>query len=112
MLRINEKDYELIYDINVMCKMAGAGLDVMGEGIERITSSLPNLRKAFYFGLMHDNKKITEVRAGELMSQFLREGNGINDVMEEVVNQLSYALGVGEDVEDEKEEEGKQHLDK
>lgn len=106
MIRINGKDYELIYDINVMCKMAGAGLDVMGNGIENITSSLPNLRKAFYFGLIHDNKKLTEVRAGELMSQYLKEGNGINDVMEEVVKSLSYALGIGENTE-EAEEEGK-----
>ena len=106
MIEINGKEYELVYDINVMCKMAGAGLDVMGNGIENITSSLPNLRKAFYFGLIHDNKKITEVRAGELMSQYLKEGNGINDVMEEVVKSLSYALGIGENTE-EVEEEGK-----
>ncbi len=106
MIEINGKEYELVYDINVMCKMAGAGLDVMGNGIDNIVSSLPNLRKAFYFGLIHDNKKITEVRAGELMSQYLKEGNGINDVMEEVVKSLSYALGIGENTE-EVEEEGK-----
>ena len=106
MIEINGKEYELVYDINVMCKMAGTGLDVMGNGIENITSSLPNLRKAFYFGLIHDNKKLTEVRAGELMSQYLKEGNGINDVMEEVVKSLSYALGIGENTE-EVEAEGK-----
>lgn len=106
MIEINGKEYELVYDINVMCKMAGVGLDVMGNGIENITSSLPNLRKAFYFGLIHDNKKLTEVRAGELMSQYLKEGNGINDVMEEVVKSLSYALGIGENTE-EVEAEGK-----
>ena len=100
MIEINWKEYELVYDINVMCKMAGVGLDVMGNGIENITSSLPNLRKAFYFGLIHDNKKLTEVRAGELMSQYLKEGNGINDVMEEVVKSLSYALGIGENTEE------------
>lgn len=109
MLRINEKDYELKFDINVMCKMAGAGLDVMGDGLDKIYKSLPNLRKAFFYGLTHENKKLTEVKAGDLMSDYLKEGNSISDVIEEVTKALSYSLGLEDDKEEEakKEEEGK-----
>ena len=110
MLKINGRDYELKFDINVMCKMAGAGIDVMQDGIDRISSSLPNLRKAFFYGLTHENKKLTEAKAGDLMTEFLKAGNSISDVMEEVITALSFALGLEEDKEDENEvvkEEGK-----
>lgn len=108
MLRINEKDYELKFDINVMCKMAGAGLDVMGNGLERIVESLPNLRKAFYYGLLHDNKKITEIQAGTLMAKYFQEGHQISDLMEEVIKELKLGLGIDDnEIEKVTEEEGK-----
>lgn len=109
MLKIKNKEYELVYDINVMCKMAGAGIDVMDNGIDKIISSLPNLRKAFSYGLMHNNKKITENQAGNLMTAYLKEeGNSIQDLIEEVANALSDGLGTltnDENIEDS--EEGK-----
>ena len=105
MIRINEKDYELVYDINVMCKMAGAGLDVMGNGLENIVESLPNLRKAFCYGLVHNNKKITEAQAGTLMTKYLQEGNQISDLMEEVIKELKFGLGITDDVIEEETQE-------
>lgn len=115
MIEINGKEYELVYDINVMCKMAAVGLDVMGDGLERIVESLPNLRKAFYYGLLHNNKKLTEVQAGNLMTKYFQEGNQISDLMEQVIKELKFGLGIVDDQEEEevKETEGKQSpLDK
>lgn len=104
MIKINKKEYELVYDINVMCKMASNGIDVMNNGFDKILNSLPNLRKAFSYGLMHNNKKMNEHIAGKLMSQYLNEGHTIQDIIEEVSNAIAEALGINEEEAEDKEE--------
>ena len=102
MLRINGKDYELKYTINTLCQMCDAGIDVMDLGNLKI--NIKTVRELFMFGLKHENKKITQAQAGELMDAFFEDGGDFNELVEEVLNCLNKSLG-GKPVEGEEEEE-------
>lgn len=89
---INEVDYELIYDINTLCDMTAAGFDVMN--MENVKINMIVLRQLFYFGLKKEvGKSLTEKKAGDLMTQYLQEGNKFGDLLDTVLGALGHALG-------------------
>ena len=92
MLRIDGKDYQLKYPINVLCSMCDAGIDIK------------TVRELFMYGLKHENKKITQNQAGDLMDAFFEDGGDFNELVDEIMNCLNKSLG-GKPVEEEKEEE-------
>lgn len=102
MLRIDGKDYELKYPINVLCSMCDVGIDVMN--LAELKIDIRTVRELFMFGLKHENKKITQNQAGELMDAFFEDGGDFDKLVEEVMNCLNKSLG-GKPIEEEKEEE-------
>ena len=107
MLRINGKDYELKYTINTLCQMCDSGIDVMD--LANLKINIKTVRELFMFGLKHENKKITQAQAGDLMDAYCEEGGDINELSAEIMTCLAKALdGKVEDAEDDDEgDEGK-----
>ena len=105
MLTINGKDYELRYPINTLCAMCDAGIDVMHLTELRVNIKL--VRELFMYGLKHENKKITQAQAGDLMDAYCEEGGDINELSVEVMTCLARALGGKVDEGDEGDEEDK-----
>ena len=107
MLTINGKDYELRYPMNTLCSMCDAGIDVMHLAELRINIKV--VRELFMYGLKHENKKITQAQAGDLMDAYCEEGGDINELSAEIMRCLAKALGGKvEDAEDDDEgDEGK-----
>lgn len=91
MLEIRDKEYELKYPVNTLCIMAEDGIDVMN--INDLQINIATVRDLFYYGLKHDNKKITKNQAGELMDDLLAEGYTFRELLEEVMNALGKSLG-------------------
>ena len=90
MLRINGRDYELRYGINTLCNMCDRGIDVMH--INDLVINVKTIREMFMYGLKHDNKKITQAQAGDLMDAYLEE-NDFNELVAEVMAALAKSLG-------------------
>lgn len=112
MLEINNKEYELKYPVNTLCMMAEDGIDVLN--METIVINVAILRDLFYYGLKHENKKITKNQAGELMDAYLDEGHLMGDLIRVVIESLAKSLGrkdnakpVDDEGEAEAEDEGK-----
>ena len=107
MLRINGKDYELKYTINTLCQMCDSGIDVMD--LANLKINIKTVRELFMFGLKHENKKITQAQAGDLMDAYCEEGGDINELSAEIMTCLARALGgkVDEGDEEDEGEEGK-----
>ena len=61
------------------------------------------------YGLKHENKKITQAQAGDLMDAYCEEGGDINELSSEIMICLAKALGgkVEDDEDDTEGEEGK-----
>ncbi len=102
MLRINGRDYELRYPINTLCTMCDAGLDVVN--MDKMVINVKTIRELFMYGLRHENKKMTQNQAGELIDNFIDEGGDFNVLIEEVLNALGKSLGGGDS---DNKEEGK-----
>ena len=102
MLRINGRDYELRYPINTLCNMCDNGIDVMH--MDQIVINVKTIRELFMYGLRHENKKMTQNQAGELIDNFIDEGGDFNVLIEEVLNALGKSLGGGDS---DNKEEGK-----
>ena len=102
MLRINGRDYELRYPINTLCTMCDAGLDVVN--MDKMVINVKTIRELFMYGLRHENKKMTQNQAGELIDNFIDEGGDFNVLIEEVLNALGNSLGNGDS---DNKEEGK-----
>ena len=102
MLTINGRDYELRYPINTLCTMCDAGLDVVN--MDKMVINVKTIRELFMYGLRHENKKMTQNQAGELIDNFIDEGGDFNVLIEEVLNALGKSLGNGDS---DNEEEGK-----
>ena len=102
MLRINGRDYELRYPINTLCIMCDAGLDVVN--MDKMVINVKTIRELFMYGLRHENKKMTQNQAGELIDNFIDEGGDFNVLIEEVLNALGKSLGGGDS---DSKEEGK-----
>ena len=107
MLTINGKDYELRYPMNTLCSMCDAGIDVMHLTELRVNIKL--VRELFMYGLKHENKKITQAQAGDLMDAYCEEGGDINELSAEIMRCLAKALGgkVEDDEDNAEGEEGK-----
>ena len=106
MLTINGKDYELRYPMNTLCSMCDAGIDVMH--LSELKINIKVVRELFMYGLKHENKKITQAQAGDLMDAYCEEGGDINELSSEIMICLAKALGGKvEDDEDTEGEEGK-----
>lgn len=109
MLEIREKEYELKYPVNTLCLMAEDGIDVLN--MTNFVVNMITIRDLFYYGLKHENKKITKAQAGDLMDAYLEEGNKMNDLIEAVMAALAKSLGnkVDDNNNDngDEEEEGK-----
>ena len=101
MLRINGRDYELKYGINTLCNMCDAGIDVMH--LSEIVINVKTVRDLFMYGLKHENKKITQAQAGDLMDGYLEE-HQFDELVTEVMGAIAQSLGASED---EVEDEGK-----
>ena len=106
MLVIKDKEYDLRYPINTLCIMAEDGIDIMNIGNLRVNIS--TVRDLFYYGLKHENKKITKNQAGDIMDGFLEEGGSIAELIEIVMESLAKAVGRKDDDEEiAEDEEGK-----
>jgi hypothetical protein len=102
MLEIREKEYELKYPVNTLCLMAEDGIDVMN--LKDFVVNIITIRDLFYYGLKHENKKITKVQAGELMDAFLEEGHMMNELIEAVMGALAKSLGRNDNENNNNEE--------
>ena len=102
MLTINVKDYDLRYSMNTLCSMCDAGLDVMD--LANLKINIKTVRELFMFGLKHENKKITQAQAGELMDAFFEDGGDYNEIVTEIMTKLNKSLGGSEEPVEENEE--------
>ena len=102
MLRINGKDYELKYTINTLCQMYDSGIDIMD--LANLKINIKTVRELFMFGLKHENKKITQAQAGELMDAFFEDGGDYNEIATEIMTKLNKSLGGSEEPVEENEE--------
>ena len=95
MLTINGKDYELRYPMNTLCQMYDSGIDVMD--LANLKINIKTVRELFMFGLKHENKKITQAQAGELMDAFFEDGGDYNEIVTEIMTKLNKSLGGSEE---------------
>jgi NADH/NAD ratio-sensing transcriptional regulator Rex len=103
-LEIANKEYEIKFSINTLCRMEADGLDVMHINtiIENINFTL--IRKLFFYGMMASaGKGFTEAKAGDMMDEYL-EHNDYNELMTVLINELARALGYDVDKKEEAEE--------
>lgn len=105
MLEIKGKEYNIKFTINTLCIMANEGLDITDLG--NIKMNIVAIRDLFYYGLKHENKKITVNQAGCLIDDFLEEGGSFNDISTEIMQALARALGSATEEEVEEDKEGK-----
>lgn len=106
MIEIKDKEYELKYTVNTLCIMAEDGIDVMN--IADMNINIVTIRDLFYYGLKHENKRITKNQAGELMDELLEYGYSFKELVELVMDALTKSLGKKkEDTEEQEEEEVK-----
>ena len=104
MIEIKDKEYELKYTVNTLCIMAEDGIDVMN--IADMNINIVTIRDLFYYGLKHENKRITKNQAGELMDELLEYGYSFKELVELVMDALTKSLGKKkEDTEEQEEEE-------
>lgn len=114
-LRIGEQDFTIKFDINTLCMMTQAGIDILNMQETKI--DLVFLRSLFYFGIKNNDnlgyKSITENKAGTLMGEYLQEGNNFGDLMQIIMSAIAKSLGNNIDEEkvvevlEEEDEEGK-----
>ena len=107
MLEIKDKEYEIRYPINTLCMMADDGIDVMN--ISDMKINIATIRDLFYYGLKHENKRITKNQAGDLIDDYIAEGHVFGELMDIIMEALGKALGRKDDDGDknEAEDEGK-----
>ena len=107
MLEIKDKEYEIKYPINTLCMMADDGIDVMN--ISDMKVNIATIRDLFYYGLKHENKRITKNQAGDLIDDYIAEGHVFGELMDIIMEALGKSLGSKDDDgdENEAEDEGK-----
>lgn len=103
-IEINNKEYEVKYTINTLVRMESDGLDVMNINklVENVNFTL--IRKLFFYGLLASTKNLTEIKAGDLMEEYLAN-NDYNELMMVLVYELARALGFDVDKKEEVESE-------
>ena len=103
MLEINNVEYEIKYPVNTLCLMAQDGINVLDmSGME---IDLFTIRELFYYGLKHENKKLTKTQAGDLMDAFFEEGGTFADLIGIIMDALSKSMGRKVDSEPEEAED-------
>ena len=107
MLEIKDKEYEIRYPINTLCMMADNSIDVMN--ISDMKINIATIRDLFYYGLKHENKRITKNQAGDLIDDYIAEGHVFGELMDIIMEALGKSLGRKDDDgdENEAEDEGK-----
>jgi hypothetical protein len=90
-IEINNKEYELRFNINTLCEMSEQGFDVMD--LTNVKINMRTVRDLFYYALKGGNKKITKNQAGELMDQYIEDGHNFDDLIEIVMDALGRSLG-------------------
>lgn len=90
-IEINNKEYELRFNINTLCEMSEQGFDVMD--LTNVKINMRTVRDLFYYALKGGNKKITKNQAGELMDQFIEDGHNFDELIEIVMDALGRSLG-------------------
>ena len=97
-MTINGKEYLIRYDVNVLCNMHSAGLDVMKLDGE---FDIPTLRKLVFFGLQKFHKKEvkSEEVAGELISDYLEAEGTFEELSDVLAKTLTRAMGIKEAIE-------------
>ena len=103
MLEIKDKEYEIRYPINTLCMMADDGIDVMN--ISDMKINIATIRDLFYYGLKHENKRITKNQAGDLIDDYIAEGHVFGELMDIIMEALGKSLGRKDDDGDENEAE-------
>lgn len=104
-IEIANKEYEIKFSINTLCRMEADGLDVMhiNKIIENINFTL--IRKLFFYGIMASaGKGFNEAKAGDMMDEYL-EHNDYNELMTVLIAELAKALGYDIDKKEEEAEE-------
>ena len=90
-IEINNKEYELRFNINTLCEMSEQGFDVMD--LTNVKINMRTVRDLFYYALKGGNKKITKNQAGELIDQFIEDGHNFDELIEIVMDALGRSLG-------------------
>ena len=112
-IEVGNKEYEIKFTINTLCRMESDGIDVMHmeKLMDNITFTL--IRKLFFYGLKDSlGKSLTENKAGDMMDEYLEE-NDYNELMTVLLTELAKSLGYdideaqAEDEEKDEEEAGK-----
>ena len=104
-IEIANKEYEVKFSINTLCRMESDGLDVMhiDKLINNVNFTL--IRKLFFYGIMASaGKGFTEAKAGDLLEEYL-ENNNYNELITILIAELAKALGYDLDAKDKKEAE-------
>ena len=102
---VKDQNLEFKFTINTLCTMAEQGIDVMNMSNVKIT--MPVVRELVMYGLKHQDKKITQNKAGNLMDEYLEEGGTFDNLVTEIMAALEKSLGGGKAESEEQEEEGK-----
>jgi hypothetical protein len=102
-IEIGNKEYELRFNINSLIDLSDENINVLD--FDKVDMSLKTIRTMFKYAIKHgENKKITDNRAGELMSEYLEEGHSFNELSEKIIEALAIAMGSNAKVEEEKED--------
>ena len=102
---LKDQNLEFKFTINTLCTMAEQGIDVMN--LSNIKINMPVVRELVMYGLKHQDKKITQNKAGNLMDEYLEEGGTFDNLVTEIMAALEKSLGGGKTESEEQEEEGK-----
>lgn len=98
-LEIGEKTRYLRYGFNAFCafeEKSNKGLAEIGKN-----PKMSDMRVLLWAGLIHEDKKLTLERAGNLVDEYIQEGGTFQDLMEITTKALN-ASGI---IKDDKEEE-------
>ena len=103
-IEVANKEYEVKFTINTLCRMEDDGIEVMhvDKLMENVNFRL--IRKLFFYGLKDSvGKSLTENKAGDMMDEYL-EDNDYNDLMMVLLGELAKSLGYDIDMNEEPEE--------
>ena len=80
-----------------------------GFSISDMKINIATIRDLFYYGLKHENKRITKNQAGDLIDDYIAEGHVFGELMDIIMEALGKSLGRKDDDgdENEAEDEGK-----
>lgn len=98
-ITIKDKEYKLKMPFNNMVELTEKYPDV-GENLSKGQLDMGALRLVFYYQLKHkdnDLKKFKVEDAGDLISDYIEDGNSIGDLAELITNVQLQSMGLSED---------------